>query len=112
MNDKTYLDSIFQLIQEIEDICFTIPGEDFDTKPMQDFIIRNVNIISETTRQLSDGFKESHPEIPWSYLVGMSDRFLLHPLILESGVDSEWDKLGHYLFDLKYVCYATKFNQH
>ena len=112
MNDKKYLESIFQLIQEIEDICFTIPGKDYDTKPMEDFIIRNVNNISETTKQLSDGYKKSHPEIPWSYLGGMRDRFLLHPLILESGADSEWDKLMDYLIDLKYICYSPKFNQH
>jgi uncharacterized protein with HEPN domain len=112
MNDKKYLDLIFQLIQEIEDVCITIPPKDFDTKPMEDFIIRNVNFIGETTKQLSDGFKDSHPEIPWSYLAGMRDRFLQYPLILESGPDSEWDKLVDYLFDFKEICFIAVFNRH
>jgi uncharacterized protein with HEPN domain len=107
MDDKKYLELIFQLVQEIEDICFTILPGDFDTKPMQDFIIRNVEIIGETTKHLSDEFKKSHPEIPWNYLAGMRDRFLQDPLILESGPDSEWDKLYDYLFDLKNVCFMV-----
>jgi len=108
MNDKSAMDRIFNLIQEIEDLCFTV-GESAETElAMEDIIRKDLEIISETIFQVSDKFKEAHPEIQWSHLAGMKERYKLKPLVFESGSDSEWSVLVDDLLDLKDVSYYYK----
>ncbi len=40
----------------------------------QDAIIRRLEIIGEASRQVSDEFRQEHPEIPWPAMVGMRHR--------------------------------------
>lgn len=51
--------------------------EDFfrDTKT-QDAVIRNIEIIGEATKNLSDELRDRYPEIPWRGLAGMRDRLI------------------------------------
>jgi len=44
---------------------------------IQDGVIRNFEIIGEASKQLSDGVKGKHPEIPWSDVARFRD-FLIH----------------------------------
>jgi len=46
-----------------------------DTKT-QDAVIRNIEIIGEATKNLSDTIRNKHPEIPWKGLAGMRDRLM------------------------------------
>jgi len=52
-------------------------GEDFlkDMKT-QDAVIRNIEIIGEATKKLSDDIRSKYPEIPWKGLAGMRDRLI------------------------------------
>ena len=43
----------------------------------QDAVIRELLIISEAARRLSDDFKASHPSIRWRQMAGMRD-ILVH----------------------------------
>jgi uncharacterized protein with HEPN domain len=43
-----------------------------DTKT-QDAVIRNLEIIGEAVKLLSEEFKRKHPEVPWKQMVGMRD---------------------------------------
>jgi uncharacterized protein with HEPN domain len=38
---------------------------------MQDAVERNLGVIGEAARRLSQGFKEAHPEIPWRKIVAL-----------------------------------------
>ncbi len=46
-----------------------------DTKT-QDAVIRNIEIIGEATKNLSDDLRDRYPEIPWRGLAGMRDRLI------------------------------------
>ncbi len=42
----------------------------------QDAVVRNIEIIGEATKNLSDDFRELHPTIPWKNLAGMRDKLI------------------------------------
>ena len=46
-----------------------------DTKT-QDAVIRNIEVIGEATKNLSDELRNRHTAIPWKSLAGMRDRLI------------------------------------
>lgn len=44
----------------------------------QDAVVRNLEIIGEATKNLSDDFREQHQEIPWRDMAGTRDRLTHH----------------------------------
>jgi hypothetical protein len=44
---------------------------------LQDAVVRNLEIIGETTKRLSDACRQQHPQIPWRQMAGMRD-VLIH----------------------------------
>jgi uncharacterized protein with HEPN domain len=69
--DQVYLEHILEAITKIESFTKGISRFDFDHNVMiQDAIIRNIEIISEATKKISNEFTQSHQEIPWSEMAG------------------------------------------
>ena len=68
--DSVYLWHILDAIEKIE--SYTSVGKDtfMTTAHWQDAAIRNLEIIGEAVKRLSDGFKDRHPEIPWRSVAG------------------------------------------
>lgn len=76
--DAIYLFHIHDAVQRI--MKYTVDGEQAfhsDTKT-QDAVIRNIEIIGEATRKLSDEFKNKHDEIPWQPMAGMRNILIHH----------------------------------
>jgi uncharacterized protein with HEPN domain len=44
---------------------------------LQDAVVRNLEIIGEATKRLSDRCRQCHPQIPWREMAGMRD-VLIH----------------------------------
>ena len=97
--DEVYLHHIKQALERIR--AYTERGKGaFMLDPMaQDATIRNLEVIGEATKRLSETFRAEHPEIPWSRMAGMRD-VLVHDYM---GVDLEivWDVIENRLGDLK-----------
>ena len=64
----------------------------------QDAVVRNLEIIGEATKNLSEGLRKKHPDIPWKELAGVRDR-LVHQYF---GVNFEivWTIARHELPEL------------
>jgi len=43
---------------------------------VQDAVIRQLQTIGEAASQVTPGFREAHPEIPWSETIGMRHRLV------------------------------------
>ena len=69
-DDIPYLLHIRECIARIQ--SFTEEGErDFFADTMiQDAVIRNLQVLAESTQRLSESTKESHPEVPWQEISG------------------------------------------
>ncbi len=62
---------------------------------IQDAVVRNLEIIGEASKALSNDVRVAHPEIPWSRMAGMRD-VLIHQYM---GIDLSivWDVVEHRL---------------
>lgn len=75
--DQTYVNQILDAINKIND--YTVEGRDvfYETVIIQDAVIRNIEIIGEVSKRISDAFKESHDSVPWRKMAGIRD-VLIH----------------------------------
>jgi glutaminyl-tRNA synthetase len=75
-DDGVYLLHIRDAVYRVLD--YTRDGKEFflvDTKT-QDAVIRNIEIIGEATKNLSDQVQSRHPHIPWSQIARMRDTLI------------------------------------
>jgi uncharacterized protein with HEPN domain len=51
----------------------SLPGREavFGSHTLQDAILRNLQILCESTRRVDDRYKQEHPNIPWQSIAGM-----------------------------------------
>lgn len=87
MRDNTvYLRHIRDSILRIEEYLEGVTESEFKHQTMvQDAVIRQIEIIGEAVKRLSESFRGSHPSIPWSDIARMRDK-LIHDYF---GVDIE-----------------------
>jgi uncharacterized protein with HEPN domain len=101
-DDELYKIHIKECIAKIEGY---ISGIDLDTflssAIVQDAVLRNLQIVSESTQRLSEEFKNTHNWIEWYKIAGLRN-VLVHDYL---GVDMVivWNILETELGDLKKV---------
>ena len=70
-DDKLYLIHIGECIERIESYVQGIDEEAFIASSIvQDAVIRNLQIMAESTQRLSDHLKDEHNEIDWYKIAG------------------------------------------
>lgn len=89
-SDSDFLSHIKEAVKRIAAYTGTMRSADFfvDIKT-QDAVVRNLEIIGEATKNLSDEIRSNHPEVPWKNLAGMRDR-LIHQYF-GVNLDIVWD---------------------
>jgi len=81
-----YIDHIMECIIKIKNYCSGADYQKFENDIMlQDAVIRNIEIIGEASKKLSNQFRETNDHIPWNDMAGMRDK-LIHDYF---GVDIE-----------------------
>lgn len=98
-DDRRYLLHILECISRIEE---DISGGKtaFESSHMiQDAVLRNLQVMAESTQRLSDGFKATHPDIAWASIAGFRN-VLVHDYF---GVDlgAVWQIVGRDMLELK-----------
>ncbi|OHB55073.1 MAG: hypothetical protein A2173_07905 [Planctomycetes bacterium RBG_13_44_8b] len=99
-DDRLYLIHISECIERIESYIKGKNKKDFINSPLiQDAVVRNLQILAESTQRLSDEFKERESEIDWFELAGFRN-VLVHDYL---GLDIErvWNILVKDLPTLK-----------
>ncbi|MBI4643795.1 MAG: DUF86 domain-containing protein [Deltaproteobacteria bacterium] len=76
-DDSVYLRHILDAINKIE--SYISVGHDifFSDSHWQDAVIRQLEIMGEATKRLSQGLRSRYPDIPWKRMAGLRD-VLIH----------------------------------
>ena len=76
-DDKIYLHHILECIKNIE--SYTPDGEmEFKNSTLvQDAVIRNLEVIGEASKRISNDLKVTYNELPWREMAGLRD-VLIH----------------------------------
>ena len=76
-DDSIYLEHIEQNLKRIILYASGITEEEFlENIQLQDACIRQIEIMGEATKRISEIFKGSHPEVPWKDMAGMRDKII------------------------------------
>lgn len=89
---KTAIDKICIFIQDIDYSDF------LKDEKTHDAVIRNLEIIGEASKNLSDEFKLNNQEIPWSDLAKVRDKLIYH--YFGVNFDVVWDIITNDLPDV------------
>ncbi len=85
-DDVVYLRHIYDAAARITFYLQGVSESEFaETALLQDGVIRQLEIIGEATRHLSQSLRMQYPEIPWQDMAGMRNK-LIHDYF---GVDIE-----------------------
>lgn len=88
-DERLYLVEILGAIDRV--LQYTAEGrEAFLADPKsQDAVVRNIEIIGEAVKALSEATRQAHPEVPWGKIAGTRDR-LIHGYF-SVDLDIIWD---------------------
>lgn len=97
--DSLYLQHILDAINKIEEYVSVGYGTFMSESHWQDAVIRQLEIIGEATKNLTDNLRMNHPHIPWKRISGLRD-ILIHNYM---GVDlpAVWEITQKNLPELK-----------
>lgn len=75
--DLDHVEDMILAAEKIERFTEGLDRESFvqDEKTV-DAVLRNLEIIGEASKLLSDERREEHPDIPWSAMAGMRDKLI------------------------------------
>ena len=76
-NNSIYLRHILDAIHRIEEYTRKMEYEDFMKNDLvQAGTIREIEIIGEATKRLTEKFRQKYPHIPWRKIAGMRDKLI------------------------------------
>ena len=74
-DDSVYLNHIIDAIKQIRDYLNCVTKDKFyESKLIQDGVLRQLGIIGEACSKISETLKQKHNNIPWYQIVGLRNR--------------------------------------
>ncbi|MFM6191089.1 DUF86 domain-containing protein [Planktothrix sp.] len=98
-NDFEKLKDILEAITRIEKYAILGKTNFEEDELIQTWFVQNLQIMGEASRALSADFREQHPEIPWSQMIGMRN-ILVHNYF-EVDTEIVWSVIEQNLPELK-----------
>ncbi|MFO8077867.1 MAG: DUF86 domain-containing protein [Thermoplasmatota archaeon] len=91
-NDVVYLHHMLDSMVKIKDFTDNVGESEFENSELiQSAVIRQIEIIGEATKQISQSVKRKYPHIPWRDIAGMRDK-LIHGYF-GVDIDAVWDTI-------------------
>jgi uncharacterized protein with HEPN domain len=76
-HDAVYLRHILDAINQIESYTAGLTYEAFlEDQLVQDGVIRQLEIIGEACRHLSENLRSQNPDLPWAQIIGLRNRLI------------------------------------
>lgn len=83
--ESVYIEHMLDCIQRIEEYTENSRERFFNSRLVQDAVVRNLQTLAESSQRLSTELKESCPSVPWREISGFRN-ILVHDYL---GVDPE-----------------------
>jgi uncharacterized protein with HEPN domain len=98
-SQRAYVQHVIECIGRIAED--SAPGRDavFASRTLQDAIVRNVQVLCESTQRIGELHKKRHPEIDWTSIAGMRN-VLVHDYF-EVDFETVWDVVARDLPQLE-----------
>jgi uncharacterized protein with HEPN domain len=99
-DDMAFIEHVLDSIMAIEEFSKNINKEKLMSDRLrQSAIVREIEVIGEAVKNISENLKNKHPEIEWKEIAGTRDKMIHHYF----GVDLNiiWDIIKINLPDLK-----------
>lgn len=95
-----FIDDILQNIKDIESFSVGLTKDKFiKDKLKQNAIIRSLEIIGESTKNIPDSFRNKYPLVPWRKIAGFRD--VLSHAYFGVSIDRVWNIIEKDLPNLK-----------
>ncbi len=76
-DDSIYLRHIIDAFIQIENYTDGVSHDDFfNNRLLQDAVIRQLEIMGEAARNLSEDLRDKYPQIPWRQMIGLRNRMI------------------------------------
>ena len=77
--DQIFIEHILDSINAIEKFSKGITEKELASNRLKkSAIVREIEIIGEATRNISNSFKNKHEEVPWRDIIGTRDKLIHH----------------------------------
>lgn len=74
---KLYIDDIVEAMKLIQEYVGNLSYDEFSSNlPIQDAVVRRLEIIGEAVKNIPTAFKEKYVNIPWRIIAGARDIFV------------------------------------
>lgn len=100
MKDEAFIEHMIDAVSRIERYTRNMDYEDFDDDELhQDAVIRQIEILGEAAKRVSEEMKDRYPKVPWKDAASMRDK-LIHGYF---GVDTRivWNTVQNDIPNLK-----------
>jgi len=98
--DYLFLNHIYDACSQISKYLENIDYDNFQkNRLLQDAVMRELEIIGEASKNLSEDFRNKFPDIPWRLMAGMRDK-LIHGYF-SIDVIEVWNTAKRDILDLK-----------
>jgi uncharacterized protein with HEPN domain len=99
-NDAVYLARILDAINQLESYIADLSYSQFlENRLVQDGVIRQLEVIGEASRNLSEEFRAQHPDLPWPQIIGLRNRLIHAYFDVNLGI--VWDIIQNDIPSLK-----------
>ena len=99
-DNRVYLEHILDAITQIKTYLKDLDYKAFNnSRLIQDAVIRELEIIGEATKNLSENIRKKDPNIPWRDIAGMRDK-LIHGY-MGVNIDDVWKTANEEVIDLE-----------
>jgi len=98
--DKMRLVHILEAIERLEKHAGSLTREELEADVLRYYgIVKNIEIIGEAARMLTDDFKDAHQDVPWLSIANMRN-FLVHEYFQVDN-DTVWEVIHGDIVELK-----------